>query len=357
MRRHMWLRGWLRKLFTVREGRASTGRVMRALHWDGSTARVLDRPTPTAGPGTAVVRVAWAGVCATDLQLCRGYLSFRGTLGHEFVGRVVEGPPEWEGKRVVGEINFGCGACADCQRGMARHCARRTVMGILDADGAFAERIEVPVENLHEVPEGIRDEAAVFVEPLAAAFEILEQVHVHAGMECTVLGDGKLGLLVAQVLHTTGARVLVVGKHASKLALLAKRGIATTLLRRLVEEEGGSGGRGHRDRRRLRGGRRRHPPARQAGPQEHGRRHGARWTWLPLVVQEITVVGSRCGSFAPALRALRAGSVDVMPLVGGRVPLRDGERALEMAARPGHAQGAHRRFMTADRAGPRRPFA
>jgi threonine dehydrogenase-like Zn-dependent dehydrogenase len=307
---------------------------MRALYWDGSAARVVDRPTPTAGPGTAVVRVAWAGVCATDLQLCKGYLSFRGTLGHEFVGTVIEGPPEWEGKRVVGEINFGCGACADCQKGMARHCARRTVMGILDADGAFAERIEVPVENLHEVPEGVRDEAAVFVEPLAAAFEILEQVHVHPGMECTVLGDGKLGLLVAQVLHLTGARVLVVGKHTAKLAFLSKRGIATTTLEAwpkkkadlVVEATGTAGG----------------FEAAVAATRPRGKlvlkstvAGTAPLNLAPLVVQEITVVGSRCGSFAPALRALRAGSVDVMPLVGGRVPLRDAERALEMAARPG----------------------
>jgi threonine dehydrogenase-like Zn-dependent dehydrogenase len=126
---------------------------MRALYWDGSTARVVDRPTPTAGPGTAVVSVLWAGVCNTDLELVKGYMGFRGILGHEFVGRVVEGPSSFCGKRVVGEINFGCGACAECQRGMARHCARRAVMGILDADGAFAERVAVPVENLHEVPE------------------------------------------------------------------------------------------------------------------------------------------------------------------------------------------------------------
>src|SRR5262249_12797676 len=202
---------------------------MRALYWDGSAARVIDRPTPTASPGTAVVRVMWAGICRTDLELVKGYMGFRGILGHEFVGRVAEGPPEWLGKRVVGEINFGCGACPDCQRGMARHCARRTVMGILDADGAFAERIEVPLENLHEVPDGVGDEAAVFVEPLAAAFEILEQIHVTPGMECTVLGDGKLGLLVAQVLHLAGARVLAVGKHQEKLEELARRGIATTL--------------------------------------------------------------------------------------------------------------------------------
>jgi threonine dehydrogenase-like Zn-dependent dehydrogenase len=307
---------------------------MRALYWDGSAARVIDRPTPTAGPGTAVVRVVWAGVCSTDLQLTRGYMSFKGTLGHEFVGRVVEGPAEWMGKRVVGEINFGCGACSDCQRGMARHCARRTVMGILDADGAFAEMIEVPVENLHEVPEGVRDEAAVFVEPLAAAFEILEQIHVPPGTECTVLGDGRLGLLVAQVLHQAGARVLVVGKHAVKLGFLSKRGISTTMLDGwskkkadvVVEATGTAAG----------------FAAAVAATRPRGKLvlkstvAGAPSADLaPVVVQEISVIGSRCGSFAPALRALKVGSVDVMPLISGRVPLREAERALEMAARPG----------------------
>ncbi len=310
---------------------------MRALYWDGSTARIVDRDPPTAGPGTAVVRVTWAGVCGTDLELTRGYMSFRGTLGHEFVGRVASGPPEWVGKRVVGEINFGCGLCPDCQRGMARHCARRTVMGILDADGAFAENIEVPVENLHEVPAGVRDEAAVFTEPLAAAFEILEQVHVHPGLECTVIGDGRLGLLVAQVLHLTGARVLCVGKHAAKLAFLGKRGIATALLDGwskkkadvVVDATGSPAGlelaiAATRPRGKL-------VLKSTIAPREGD----APPNLSSLVVQEITLVGSRCGSFAPALRALESGSVDVMPLVGGRVALRDAERALEMAARPG----------------------
>ena len=307
---------------------------MRALYWDGSAAKVIERDAPTAGPGTAVVRVIWAGVCRTDLEIVRGYTTFRGTLGHELVGRVVEGPPEWAGKRVVGEINFGCGACTDCQRGLARHCARRTVMGILDADGAFAERIEIPVENLHEVPDGIRDEAAVFVEPLAAAFEIVEQIHIHPGMDCTVLGDGKLGLLVAQVLHLTGARVLAVGKHAQKLAFRAKRGIATTLLESwsrkkadvVVEATGTAAG----------------LEAAIAATKPRGKlvlKSTVAGTYplslAPVVVQEISVIGSRCGSFAPALLALRSGSVDVMPLIGARVPLREADRALEMAARPG----------------------
>lgn len=307
---------------------------MLALVWDGKSARVIDRPAPTAGPGTAVVRVRWAGICGTDLQILKGYSTFHGTLGHEVVGVVAEGPAEWMGKRVVGEINFGCGACSDCQRGMQRHCPRRTVMGILDADGAFAERIEIPVENLHAVPDRVSDEAAVFVEPLAAAFEIVEQVHVQPGMSCVVIGDGKLGLLAAQVLHLTGARVLAVGKHASKLAILDKRGIATTLLDAwpkkkadLVVEATGSpkGFEAALLATRPRGTLVLKTTAAERAPVDLAR----------IVVDEIRVVGSRCGSFAPALRALAAGSVDVLPLVGARVPLRDAARALAEAAKPG----------------------
>jgi threonine dehydrogenase-like Zn-dependent dehydrogenase len=261
-------------------------------------------------------------------------MSFRGVLGHELVGTVVEGPAAWLGKRVAAEINFGCGACVDCARGMARHCATRTVMGILGADGAIAERLEVPVANLHEAPEGIADEAAVFVEPLAAAFEILEQLHVVPGAACTVLGDGKLGLLVAQVLHRAGARVLAVGKHDDKLALLERRGIATTTLARwsrqkadlVVEATGTAAG----------------FEAAVAATRPRGRvvlkstvGGTAPMNLASVVVNEITVVGSRCGSFAPALRALADGSVDVGPLVSERVLLRDAERALDLAARPG----------------------
>jgi threonine dehydrogenase-like Zn-dependent dehydrogenase len=307
---------------------------MRALYWDGSAARVVDRPTPVAGPGTAVVRVTWAGICRTDLEICKGYMSFHGILGHELVGTVVDGTDEWKGKRVVGEINFGCGACPECARGMQRHCARRTVMGILDADGAFAEKIEVPVENLHIVPDGVEDEAAVFAEPLAAAFEILEQVHVHPGMECTVLGDGKLGLLAAQVLHLTGARVLAVGRHANNLAFLAKRGIATALADKwskkkadlVVDATGSAAG----------------FDVAVAGTKPRGTlvlkstvAEKLPMNLAPVVIQEIRVIGSRCGSFAPALRALACGSVDVTPLIGARVPLRDAERGLALAAKPG----------------------
>lgn len=307
---------------------------MRALYWDGTAARVIDRPAPKAGPGTAVIRVALAGVCNTDIEIRKGYMRFRGVLGHELVGHVVEGPDDWMGKRVVGEINYGCGACPDCARGMQRHCARRAVMGILDADGAFAERIEVPVENLHHVPDHIPDEAAVFVEPLAAAFEIIEQVHVCPGMECVVLGDGKLELLAAQVLHLTGARVLLVGRHESKLAIVAERGIATALLGgwsrekadMVVDATGSSAG----------------FEAAVAATRPRGtlvlKSTVADKTPLnlsPIVVQEIRVVGSRCGSFAPALRALGTASVEVKKLVSARFPLREAERALATAGRRG----------------------
>src|SRR5262249_10261849 len=161
------------------------------LHFDGTTARVQDHPEPPARPGWAIVEVHVAGVCNTDLEIVRGYMGFSGVLGHELCGVVIHGPPERKGKRGTSEINFACGA-----RDLGRHCPGRTVMGIVGADGAMAERIAVPVRNLHRVSDDVSEEAAVFAEPLAAAFEVLEQVHVTASMKCTVLGDGKLGLLI-----------------------------------------------------------------------------------------------------------------------------------------------------------------
>ncbi|MGH7290415.1 MAG: alcohol dehydrogenase catalytic domain-containing protein, partial [Myxococcota bacterium] len=155
---------------------------MRALRWDGAALRLSEIDRPSAAPGQAVVRVHLAGVCNTDLELTRGYMGFRGTLGHEFVGTVVDGPADWRGRRVVGEINFACGHCASCARGLGRHCPTRRVMGILAADGAFAEYAALPVANLHAVADAVTDDAAVFAEPLAAAFEIAEQVRVEPGM-------------------------------------------------------------------------------------------------------------------------------------------------------------------------------
>jgi threonine dehydrogenase-like Zn-dependent dehydrogenase len=307
---------------------------MRALHWDGSALRVAEQPPPVVDAATAVVRVHLAGVCNTDLELTRGYMGFRGVLGHEFVGTVMDGPVEWRGRRVVGEINFACGRCALCARRLGRHCPQRRVMGILNADGAFAELVAVPVVNLHAVPDRVADAVAVFTEPLAAAFEILEQVRVEPGVSCVVLGDGKLGLLAAQVLAQAGARVLAVGRHDDKLAILRRRGIATVGLDEwdrgradvVVEASGSTAG----------------FALAVAATNPRGTlvvkstvAETAPLNLAPLVVDEITVVGSRCGPFAPALQALAAGTVDVGALISARLPLRDGVEALRCAAQPG----------------------
>jgi threonine dehydrogenase-like Zn-dependent dehydrogenase len=307
---------------------------MRALVWDGRELRVGDRPVPRPGREKALVRVALAGVCNTDLEIVRGYLGFRGVLGHEFVGTVEEGPEPWLGQRVVGEINFGCGACTTCERGLRRHCPSRTVMGIAGADGACAERVEVPVANLHRVPDGVSDEAAVFTEPLAAAFEILEQVRVEPGGRCVVLGDGKLGLLAAQVLARAGARVLAVGKHPAKLAILARRGIETA---RLADFRAGGAdlvveatGKAEGFALALAALRPRGTLVLKSTVAE-----SPRLDLAPLVIHEVSVVGSRCGPFPPALAALERDAIEVRALVADRVPLARADEALRRAAQPG----------------------
>lgn len=313
---------------------------MRALRWDGRQARVMEQADPAPCADRALVRVALAGICRTDLEILRGYMGFRGVLGHEFVGTVEAGPSGasgasgWQGARVVGEINFACGACDWCTQGLGRHCPGRTVMGIQGADGAFAERVAVPVANLHRVPDAVPDEAAVFTEPLAAAFEILEQVEVGPGQRCVVLGDGKLGLLVAQVLAGTGASVLAVGRHAEKLALLASRDVETVLERDwdgaaadLVVEATG----------RAEGFARAVAATRPRGTLvlKSTLAEAAPLNVAPLVIHEITLVGSRCGPFEPALAALADGRVSVEPLIEARCPLDDGVAALERAGAPG----------------------
>jgi threonine dehydrogenase-like Zn-dependent dehydrogenase len=307
---------------------------MKALHWDGTAVRVEERDPPAVDADMALVRVHLAGVCNTDLELVRGYMGFRGVLGHEFVGTVAHGPPDWCDRRVVGEINFACGTCARCRDGLGRHCPQRRVMGILDADGAFAEYVAVPIANLYAVPESVPDEAAVFAEPLAASFEILEQVHVAPNTEAIVLGDGKLGLLAAQVLHRAGARVLAVGRHVDKLAILKRRGIDTVLADDwraapadlVVEATGSAAGLARA----------------VAATRPRGtlvlKSTVAGSTQLDLaavVINEIQIVGSRCGPFAPALAALADGSVEVRQLIYERFALRDAVAALERASEPG----------------------
>jgi threonine dehydrogenase-like Zn-dependent dehydrogenase len=308
---------------------------MRALCWNSQTlAFDSSYPTPKTSEQSALIRVRLAGICSTDLQIFRGYMNFRGVPGHEFVGDVVEGPADLQNKRVVGEINFACRNCEMCARDLGRHCPNRKVMGILGADGSFAEYVAVPAANLHIVPENVSDEEAVFTEPLAAAFEILEQIQLNPGDDVLVMGDGKLGVLCAQVLKLTGARVTVLGKHAEKLALVKKTGVRTILLNdwkprlfEVVVEATGS----------KSGLKLAMSAARPRGTlvlkSTIAGDHNV--SLAPLVINEITVIGSRCGLFAPALQALAEKTVSVTPLVEKVYPLAEGLTAVARAGTPG----------------------
>ena len=287
------------------------------------------RPKPIPHPGEVLVRVLYAGICETDLQLVRGYMGFQGVLGHEFVGIAESG--RFAGQRVVGEINCACRNCETCRAGLPTHCPQRTVLGILNHDGAFADYIAVPEENLHAVPDAVESTSAVFVEPLAAAFQIPAQLKLLGSENVVVLGDGRLGNLCAQVLALSGCRVLAVGKHPRKLALLEQRGIRTQLLESLYVEHwadivvdctGSPTGLPTA----LRFVRPRGTIVLKttvAGEQT--------LALAPLVIDEITLVGSRCGPFIPAIEALAAGTVDVQPMIDKIAPLRDGLRLLDEA--------------------------
>jgi len=316
---------------------------MRALYWDGhdlSFNSVYPAPVSTIASATsalqttALVKVHLAGICSTDLQILKGYMGFLGVPGHEFVGSVDEGPEELIGKRVVGEINFGCGECESCRRDLSRHCPNRRVMGILDADGAFADYVSVPLANLHVVPDHITDEEAVFTEPLASAFEMLTQVQFNPGDDVLVLGDGKLGNLCAQVLRLTGAKVTAMGKHADKLALLKQAGLRTLelsdwrprLFDVVVEATGAAAGlelalSAVRPRGTL------IMKSTLAGNHQV--------SLAPIVINEINVIGSRCGLFGAALDALEAKQISVTPLIEKIYPLSNGVDALDHAAKRG----------------------
>jgi alcohol dehydrogenase len=312
---------------------------MLALRFEGGAPRVADIDPPRPRPGEALLRLRLAGVCSTDLHITRGYMGFEGTLGHEFVAEVEEAEDRrWIGRRVVGEINLACGSCARCRRGLGRHCATRTVLGILGKDGCFQERFTLPVANLHPVPDDVPDALAVFAEPLAAAHEILEQLHVAPGTRAVVLGDGKLGSLCAQVLHHAGARVTLVGRHRRKLDLAAAVGIDTALADApladdafaLAVEATGSPAGFERARALL------EPRGTLVLKSTF---HGAlTLETAPIVIDELTVLGSRCGPFPPAVDALAAGRIDPRPLVDATFPLRDGLAALEAAAARGAAK-------------------
>ena len=301
---------------------------MRALVLDEELCFVEDYPTPSPQPGEALIRVHMAGICNTDMELVHGYMQFRGVLGHEFVGTVERAPGAevWEGKRVVGDINAACGVCATCRAGRHTHCPHRTTLGINGRDGALAEYLTLPVANLYAVLKDMPDEVTVFTEPLAAACEILEQVHIHPTDRVIVLGDGKLGLLCAQVLALTGCELTAIGRHAEKLDILARRGIATLHVERnatvqLAEIAGSADvvveATGHSD-----GYATACALVRPRGTLVlKSTYHGTVEANLTMaVVNEITLVGSRCGPFAPALRLLERSTVNVTALIEARYP-------------------------------------
>jgi threonine dehydrogenase-like Zn-dependent dehydrogenase len=304
---------------------------MRALVVEGP-GRVSLREVPFHGrPGECTIRVQMAGICGTDLQLIAGYADFTGIPGHEFTGVVeaVSDPRDsrWVGRRVAGEINVGCGACPGCRRGVKEHCASRTVLGIRGRPGAFADYVTLPAANLHAVPDDMDDETAVFVEPVAAACRILEQVPIAPGTAAAVLGDGRLGLIAAQVLRTAAAHVTIIGRHEGKLAVARRLGLAaaragdvTSQFDVVVDATGRADGLPHAlALTRPRGTIVMKTTSHEAAPL-------AMW---PAVVHEVTLVGSRCGPFGPALAHLASGSVQVRPLISRVARLEDCQAAFD----------------------------
>ncbi len=293
-----------------------------------------DVPLPDPPAGEALVRVLRAGICSTDVELTRGYYPYAGIPGHEFVGVVERGPPALAGARVVGEINAVCHDCAACRAGRSTHCDRRTVLGIVRRHGAFAQYLTLPLENLHRVPEGVSTDAAAFTEPLAAALEVQEQVSVGLGDRALVVCDGKLGLLIAQTLALIDCDLTVVGRHHAKLQLLAARGIRTAHEAEVeprrfdlaVECTGNADGFALAQR-----------AVRPRGTLVMKSTYAGALTLdaAAVVVNELTLVGSRCGPFAPALRLLAEGLVDVESLIHARYPLARGLEAFEHAQRRG----------------------
>jgi threonine dehydrogenase-like Zn-dependent dehydrogenase len=308
--------------------------MMHALVAADGQLDLCDRPTPIL-PGECLIRVRLAGICGTDLEILAGYADFRGVPGHEFVGMVEwapEGAESWRGRRVVGEINIGCGTCGFCRRGVREHCERRQVVGIRGRDGAFAEYLALPADNLHAVPDDLPDEWAVFVEPVAAACRVLEQVDVSGASEAAVVGDGRLGLLVAQVLRHAGLRVTVVGRHTAKLAIAQRFGLET------MAADGVGVARARFEIVVDASGRPEGLTSALALVRPRGTivlkstfHDAAPIATAPVVVDEVTIVGSRCGPFPKAIELLSARALDVRPLLSGRYPLPEWQAAFAAA--------------------------
>lgn len=310
--------------------------VMQALVFDGQVTLQEDYPRPAVAPGEALVAVRMAGVCRTDLEVVKGYMDFRGVMGHEFTGQVVEGPTEWVGKRVVSEINCVCGKCEMCRVGLSNHCRDRTVLGIDGHDGVFAEYVAVPARNLHHVPDSVSDVEAVMVEPLASAYQVVRQIKFESSDNVVILGDGRLAQLIVRVLKPLLPNCLLVGKYPRKLEAAEKDGVQTALVRDfrpssqadvVIDATGHPSGfelalRAVRPRGTI--------LLKSTFAAEKG------LNLAPLVIKEVKVVGSRCGPFPDALRLLASREIDVSALISKRMPLRQGVEALSVAGRDGN---------------------
>jgi len=309
---------------------------MRGLVFDNGLSLQPRLPEPAESLGDSLIRVRQAGVCSTDLEITRGYMSYKGVLGHEFVGEVTDSPDRnLVGKRVVGEINVVCGRCDLCLSGLSNHCRNRSVLGILNHDGAFADFVRLPAANLHVLPDTVDDDQAVFVEPLAAAYQVVKQVKLDANKWVTVLGDGRLGLLVAQALRETGAPVRVIGKHPDKLALCEKWSIRSRPLADIIPRHDqdvvvdctGSADGLDMAMQMVR--------PRGTIVLKSTVAQGKPLNLAPLVIDEVQVIGSRCGPFREAIRALAERRIDVASLIHRRMKLDQGVAAMELAGRPG----------------------
>jgi len=309
---------------------------MLAVHLESGSVRLRNVPLPRVPEGFARIKLLAAGICSTDLELQRGYYGFSGTPGHEFVGEVTEADDKsWIGKRVVGEINLACGHCEWCKRGLGRHCPTRTVLGIVKHPGAFREFLTLPIRNLHRVPASIPTEHAVFIEPIAAACEILDQVKIPKGERVAVLGDGKLGLLVAQVLQAKGAQVHLFGRHRDKMRLVEPTGVTVEIVPKkmpvakwpfVVDATGSSEG--------LR------TAVSMCIPRGtvimKSTVHGlVPIDTAPAIVNEITLVGSRCGRFEAAVPLLSSGKIQVSAMISEEFPLAQAPKAFAQAAKKG----------------------
>ncbi|HNQ25041.1 MAG TPA: alcohol dehydrogenase catalytic domain-containing protein [Phycisphaerae bacterium] len=313
---------------------------MRAIVYEQALTYVPDRPDPLPGADECLVRVHYAGICATDLHITEGYMNHRGVLGHEMVGTVVRGSREWQGKRVVCDINCVCRTCDMCTAGLAHHCRRRTVLGIDGRDGCFADFIAVPERNLFTVPSTLTDEEAVFVEPLAAACQVLAQASIESRMTVSVVGSGRLGLLVAQLLAGTGCKLTVVGRNPQTLLFCEKKGIQAIAVDELVPRQDrdvvvectGSpeGLRLAMELVRPRGSIMLKSTFADALAGQ------APLNLAPIVVNEVQLVGSRCGPFPEAINALARGAVEVRSMISRVFPLPEGLAALDAARRPDH---------------------